>query len=54
LLRSLTLHARVLARWDELSAAYKGELSQFTSPNAWRKTFESMSEREPEQQKPNQ
>jgi galactofuranosylgalactofuranosylrhamnosyl-N-acetylglucosaminyl-diphospho-decaprenol beta-1,5/1,6-galactofuranosyltransferase len=53
LLRSMTLHARVLARWDELSAAYKGGLSEFTSPEAWTKTFESMSDSSPEQQKPN-
>ncbi|KRE50354.1 glycosyl transferase [Arthrobacter sp. Soil736] len=54
LLRSLTLHARVLARWDELSESYKNELSNFTSPEAWRKTFESMTDSGPDQRKPNQ
>jgi galactofuranosylgalactofuranosylrhamnosyl-N-acetylglucosaminyl-diphospho-decaprenol beta-1,5/1,6-galactofuranosyltransferase len=54
LLRSMTLHARVLARWDELSASYKKELPGFTSPEAWRKTFAANSGSDAEQQKPGQ
>ncbi len=49
-LRSLTLHMRALARWDELSSAYKNELPRFTSPEAWEKTFKAASI--PDEQKP--
>jgi galactofuranosylgalactofuranosylrhamnosyl-N-acetylglucosaminyl-diphospho-decaprenol beta-1,5/1,6-galactofuranosyltransferase len=44
----------VLARWDELSASYKNELPNFTSPDAWRKTFAANSGADAEQQKPGQ
>ncbi|MCE3245114.1 MAG: glycosyl transferase [Arthrobacter sp.] len=54
LLRSLALHTRVLARWDELSASYKKELPVFTSPEAWRKTFAANSGSDAAQQKPGQ
>jgi galactofuranosylgalactofuranosylrhamnosyl-N-acetylglucosaminyl-diphospho-decaprenol beta-1,5/1,6-galactofuranosyltransferase len=50
----MALHARMLARWDELSASYKKELPVFTSPEAWRKTFAANSGSDAAQQKPGQ
>ncbi|MDR6413836.1 glycosyltransferase [Pseudarthrobacter sulfonivorans] len=43
LLTSVILHARALGRWDELSSSYRKELPNFTSPEAWGKTFEAAS-----------
>ncbi len=33
------LRRELIARWDELATAYRNELSTYTSPAAWEKTF---------------
>lgn len=39
--RSLVLHQRLLARWDDLAEEYQKALPEFTSERAWAETFES-------------
>lgn len=41
-LRSLKLHQQLLANWDRLSDEYRTELPTYTSPEAWKKTFDAM------------
>ncbi|MHA7262556.1 glycosyltransferase [Arthrobacter sp. TMN-37] len=43
LARSMALHQKLLSRWDELSEEYRDALPEFTSPEAWSKTFDAMS-----------
>lgn len=38
--RSIVLHQRLLARWDDLSEEYKTALPEFTSADAWARTFD--------------
>jgi galactofuranosylgalactofuranosylrhamnosyl-N-acetylglucosaminyl-diphospho-decaprenol beta-1,5/1,6-galactofuranosyltransferase len=38
--RSMTLHARLVKEWPELSRRYKDALPELTSTEAWRRTFE--------------
>ncbi len=40
-LRSLILHRRLRRRWARLSARYRAAAPQFTSPAAWRETFDA-------------
>ncbi|MDN4490825.1 glycosyltransferase [Demequina sp. SYSU T00068] len=37
--RSLNLHRKAIARWDDLQAEYRGALDSFTSPDQWKATF---------------
>jgi galactofuranosylgalactofuranosylrhamnosyl-N-acetylglucosaminyl-diphospho-decaprenol beta-1,5/1,6-galactofuranosyltransferase len=39
--RSLKLHSRLLREWPTLREQYRGGAAQFTSPEEWRKTFDS-------------
>ncbi|MHA7241053.1 glycosyltransferase [Arthrobacter sp. TMS1-12-1] len=41
--RSIVLHQRLLARWDELTEEYQQALPDFTSQQAWVETFEDAS-----------
>ncbi|MDQ0735520.1 glycosyltransferase [Arthrobacter agilis] len=38
--RSMVLHQRLLARWDDLAEQYQSALPEFTSQQAWARTFE--------------
>jgi galactofuranosylgalactofuranosylrhamnosyl-N-acetylglucosaminyl-diphospho-decaprenol beta-1,5/1,6-galactofuranosyltransferase len=40
LLRTLVLHARVLARWPALRSAYRAALPELTAPATWERTLE--------------
>lgn len=37
--RSLRLHIRLYTSWNRLSDEYKAALTEYTSPDAWRRTF---------------
>ncbi|MGN5731797.1 glycosyltransferase [Arthrobacter psychrochitiniphilus] len=39
MIRSVSLHQKLMRRWDELSKTYQDELPNFTSPEVWEKTF---------------
>ncbi|MEO8219378.1 MAG: glycosyltransferase [Specibacter sp.] len=39
MIRSITLHQKLMRRWDELAKTYQDELPNFTSPQTWEKTF---------------
>jgi galactofuranosylgalactofuranosylrhamnosyl-N-acetylglucosaminyl-diphospho-decaprenol beta-1,5/1,6-galactofuranosyltransferase len=39
--RSLKLHGRMLREWPRLREQYREAVGEFTSPDAWRQTFES-------------
>lgn len=43
LMRSMKLHQQLFREWDKLSKQYSEALPQFTSPEAWKETFEAMS-----------
>lgn len=43
--RSLRLHQVLLRDWDTLSQKYSDALPGYTSPEAWKETFEAMSEK---------
>ncbi|MDQ0663737.1 galactofuranosylgalactofuranosylrhamnosyl-N-acetylglucosaminyl-diphospho-decaprenol beta-1,5/1,6-galactofuranosyltransferase [Arthrobacter ulcerisalmonis] len=47
--RSLKLHQQLLRDWDKLSKVYAEALPQFTSPEAWKQTFDAMTEKPAEQ-----
>jgi galactofuranosylgalactofuranosylrhamnosyl-N-acetylglucosaminyl-diphospho-decaprenol beta-1,5/1,6-galactofuranosyltransferase len=40
-LHSLVLHYRLRRRWQRLAASYRAAAPEFTSPQAWRETFEA-------------
>jgi galactofuranosylgalactofuranosylrhamnosyl-N-acetylglucosaminyl-diphospho-decaprenol beta-1,5/1,6-galactofuranosyltransferase len=40
-LRSLVMHYRLRRQWPRLAAQYREEAPEFTSPQAWRETFEA-------------
>jgi galactofuranosylgalactofuranosylrhamnosyl-N-acetylglucosaminyl-diphospho-decaprenol beta-1,5/1,6-galactofuranosyltransferase len=42
--RSIKLHQQLLRDWDKLSKVYTDALPEFTSPEAWKQTFEAMTE----------
>ena len=44
--RSIVLHQRLLARWDDLAEEYQRALPGFTSQQAWAETFENASSAE--------
>ncbi|MGH3329321.1 MAG: glycosyltransferase [Streptomycetales bacterium] len=39
--RSITVHARLLREWPRLRERYRAALPELTSPDRWRKTFET-------------
>jgi galactofuranosylgalactofuranosylrhamnosyl-N-acetylglucosaminyl-diphospho-decaprenol beta-1,5/1,6-galactofuranosyltransferase len=39
--RSLKLHSELAREWPRLRELYRAEVSRFTSPDEWRKTFEA-------------
>ena len=39
--RSLKLHTRLVREWPRLRETYRSAVGEFTSPDEWRKTFES-------------
>jgi galactofuranosylgalactofuranosylrhamnosyl-N-acetylglucosaminyl-diphospho-decaprenol beta-1,5/1,6-galactofuranosyltransferase len=43
--RSIKLHQQLLRDWDKLSKVYAEALPEFTSPQAWKQTFEAMTEK---------
>jgi galactofuranosylgalactofuranosylrhamnosyl-N-acetylglucosaminyl-diphospho-decaprenol beta-1,5/1,6-galactofuranosyltransferase len=43
--RSVKLHQQLLRDWDKLSKVYADALPEFTSPQAWKQTFEAMTEK---------
>ncbi|QDW31471.1 glycosyltransferase family 2 protein [Arthrobacter sp. KBS0702] len=51
--RSIKLHQQLLRDWEKLSKVYAEALPEFTSPQAWKQTFEAMSEK-PAAQTPEQ
>ncbi len=40
LTRTVEVHRRLVAQWDELAEQYRAALPEITSPQAWEKTFE--------------
>jgi len=38
--RSLVLHRRLYREWPRLAAEYRSAMPEFTSPEAWKRTFE--------------
>jgi galactofuranosylgalactofuranosylrhamnosyl-N-acetylglucosaminyl-diphospho-decaprenol beta-1,5/1,6-galactofuranosyltransferase len=44
--RSIKLHQQLLRDWDHLSKVYVDALPEFTSPEAWKRTFQAMTEKE--------
>src|SRR6476620_96034 len=51
--RSIKLHQQLLRDWEKLSKVYAEALPEFTSPQAWKQTFEAMTEK-PAAQTPEQ
>jgi len=51
--RSIKLHQQLLRDWENLSKVYAEALPEFTSPQAWKQTFEAMTEK-PAAQTPEQ
>jgi len=51
--RSIKLHQQLLRDWEQLSKVYAEALPEFTSPQAWKQTFEAMTEK-PAAQTPEQ
>ena len=43
--RSVKLHQQLLRDWDKLSKVYADALPEFTSPQAWKQTFEAMTDK---------
>ncbi|WP_426990249.1 glycosyltransferase [Pseudarthrobacter sp. Y6] len=43
--RSLRLHQQLLRDWDKLAREYSEALPEFTSPGAWKETFEAMTDK---------
>jgi galactofuranosylgalactofuranosylrhamnosyl-N-acetylglucosaminyl-diphospho-decaprenol beta-1,5/1,6-galactofuranosyltransferase len=41
--RSIKLHQRLLSQWESLSDQYSRALPEFTSPEAWERTFQAAS-----------
>jgi galactofuranosylgalactofuranosylrhamnosyl-N-acetylglucosaminyl-diphospho-decaprenol beta-1,5/1,6-galactofuranosyltransferase len=39
--RSIVLHYRLRRQWPQLAAQYRAAAAEFTSPQAWRETFEA-------------